>query len=252
MNDSMSYMQEIQNADYEDKVVAFIDIMGVKKLIEQSQKPSDLLMYSTIICNFQNFTMNGKIKIVSFSDCMYIISDKENINDLLSFISFLAHFLMFDDSIKNSDYSDIDMNHCHKIRGGITYGKIYSIGNMVIGDAALRAYELESKIAVYPRILLDANTFNKDILLEDHFSDSCVKDDDGNFYFDYIQFNKLSGSEQILNEFQLIDRVIEFVKKEKDVAFNTNNAKLIGQLEWFIRYLEKKKVDFEEYNFSKL
>lgn len=245
MNDSINCMKKIQNADYEDKVVAFIDIMGVKELIKQSKKPSDLLMYSSIICNFQNFTMNGKLKIVSFSDCMYIISDKENIIELLSFISLLSHFLMFDDSTKYEDYSGTKTINCHKIRGGITFGKIYSVGNMVIGSAALRAYELESKIAVYPRILLDINTFDKDILLQDHFSESCVKDNDGNFYFDYIQFNKLSGNEQIIKDFQLIHEVIEFVEEEKEKTFKTNNAKLIGQLEWFLRYLNKKKVDFD-------
>lgn len=40
-------------------------------------------------------------------------------------------------------------------RGGITIGPVYADDNAVLGAALVRAYELESKVARYPRVVLD-------------------------------------------------------------------------------------------------
>lgn len=40
-------------------------------------------------------------------------------------------------------------------RGGITIGPVYADDNTVLGQALVRAYELESKVAQFPRVVLD-------------------------------------------------------------------------------------------------
>lgn len=40
-------------------------------------------------------------------------------------------------------------------RGGITYGKVVHTDKMLFGPAMNKAYSLESKTAVYPRIIID-------------------------------------------------------------------------------------------------
>jgi hypothetical protein len=43
----------------------------------------------------------------------------------------------------------------HLVRGGLTAGQIFHTDKAVFGPALNRAYELESKIAVFPRIVVD-------------------------------------------------------------------------------------------------
>lgn len=46
------------------------------------------------------------------------------------------------------------------MRGAITHGKIYHHVPMLFGSAYQKAYELESKLAVYPRIIIDDVVFD--------------------------------------------------------------------------------------------
>ena len=48
MNDLLEMMRFIENAAYEEKLVAFIDIMGMSDKISSSKEPRDFLMYNTI------------------------------------------------------------------------------------------------------------------------------------------------------------------------------------------------------------
>ena len=50
------------------------------------------------------------------------------------------------------------------IRGGLTLGDIYypdKNDGIFLGKAYLRAYELERKIAIYPRIIIDENVISE-------------------------------------------------------------------------------------------
>lgn len=65
------------------------------------------------------------------------------------------------------------------IRGGVAYSKHFQSGRITYSHAVARSYEIESKIAVYPRIVIDKNIldmyetanhlpsiFNKNILIK--------------------------------------------------------------------------------------
>ena len=53
-------------------------------------------------------------------------------------------------------------------------------------------------------------------------------------FLDYMCQGKREGS--VI--FSLLNGCIEYIKKELDYALLKNNAKLAGQLLWYIRYLE--------------
>lgn len=242
MNNYFNELKQLKDAEYEDKVVAFIDIMGMKQLIINSQKPNDLSMYTAITTTWKNCPFAKEFKIISFSDCMYIIADKDKINDLFWLLAHFSHCMLFDDSekpmdIQNNICTDIQPNHCHKIRGGITFGKVYTFDTAVFGKAAIRAYSLESKEAVYPRILIDSDAFDKSLFSHEYI----VQDIDGKYYFDFMKFNLLNNNQQIHNDLPFVKTLIEFVNREIQGAFSRSDAKLIGQLEWYVRFLEKYK-----------
>ena len=86
------------------------------------------------------------------------------------------------------------------VRGAVTIGKVYSESNMIFGDALVRAYELESTLAVYPRIVIDPEvlrTFEQTHLLKkdthDHETERpyirslLAKGSDGIYFVDYLR-----------------------------------------------------------------
>lgn len=71
------------------------------------------------------------------------------------------------------------------IRGGATVGNLYQAGGVVIGKAMIEAYELESRVAIYPRIAVARKLYSqvktnpRDVVL--------LKDHDGITHFNYFR-----------------------------------------------------------------
>src|ERR1700756_3728702 len=77
------------------------------------------------------------------------------------------------------------------IRGGIALGGLYHSSDIVFGEALIDAYRLESKVAVYPRILISPTVLRRPGFC---YVDSRLfrEDQDGHCCFEYI-FPMLMG-----------------------------------------------------------
>ena len=113
--------------------------------------------------------------------------------------------------------------------------------NMVLGPAALAAYELESRKAFYPRIIVDDAFLQycteKQITLEDYYF---IQDVEGDYYYlDYwnYMFKGKPGQADFLIG------CVEYIKKELKYAKVKGNDKLEGQINWYIRFLESHLLD---------
>ena len=80
------------------------------------------------------------------------------------------------------------------IRGGMTIGQLFHDGNIVYGPAMNMAYKLESKVAVYPRIIVDKPAINQYIEYAKDDEDAIRdiesllrKDRDGLFFVDMLK-----------------------------------------------------------------
>ena len=84
------------------------------------------------------------------------------------------------------------------IRGGITVGKVVKSYRQLFGPAVVRAYELESKIAKNPRIIVDKEVLNElavnpGLWVHDRRTDEQAvrnllrEDDDGELFVDYLR-----------------------------------------------------------------
>lgn len=158
---------------YENRFVAFLDILGFKNLIykiESEQKESSDFNRVRSILNFlheESIESNGQHDLPIYVKEGDSLIEKELGDPRISYIS---------DCVIISTESSFDgfKSLCNKltkfstdiacdgvfVRGAITYGKIYHHGPMLFGSAYQRAYELESKTAIYPRIIIDDNIFN--------------------------------------------------------------------------------------------
>lgn len=74
------------------------------------------------------------------------------------------------------------------IRGGLTFGQLFHENGVVFGKALVDAYELESRTAVYPRIVVSNSVIEKlgPLDVGDN-ADSLLKDVDGIWHLNYIR-----------------------------------------------------------------
>ena len=145
-------INDLENKKFEDKLVCFIDILGSKKQILASQNPMDIALPNMLINHMKDASVEYKknLHIALFSDCAYIITDKENANAMIEYLSILTLHLLTDSTITNSLF-----RHA-LLRGGISYGSVYYDEKIdfIVGPAMINAYLLEQE-AIYPRIIVD-------------------------------------------------------------------------------------------------
>lgn len=154
----------------ERAVVTFIDILGFKNLVE---KMSDNEM-SEILSIFHKYNTENPLDRYTFNNCMSTEKLAFNIKTIFFSDSVVRIRYAFDwdkGVLSDGHYmyilenellllADIQSELLKKgilIRGGTTIGDILydEETNQLFGKAMNRAYELESKIANYPRIVID-------------------------------------------------------------------------------------------------
>ena len=156
---------------YERRIVAFIDILGFKEIVKQSEQDTTKieLLYSVLdfLKNWEtsdkwdlkfveieedaqkkgvdNSDIRGKTNTTSFSDSIVVsVKVGENVNEMTSTL------------VVNLAYiGAILIEKGILFRGGLTIGNILHNDNgTVFGQALIDAYHLETKSAKYPRIVL--------------------------------------------------------------------------------------------------
>ena len=142
----------MENIEYIEKYVLFIDILGFSDMVMKSTKDSDKFsdLYKTLqhvkgyaeIIRASEVTNAGNIEISIFSDCVAIstIDTTKGLGFMVAMASMI--------------YSDF-FHHGVMARGGLSKGKIYHSQGVIFGEGLVNAYTIESKSAIYPRIVID-------------------------------------------------------------------------------------------------
>ncbi len=183
---------------YEQAIVTYIDILGFSDLVsaKTSQEIHEILMLiekAATPCDSNKWLYAPETKV--FSDSIIRIRKINTKANIDLHIGLLFYEL--------SDLIAVQVDLiCGNIliRGGITFGKIYVDDNKIYGPAFIRAHDLESKFANYPRVVVDPaliREFKKNNLLrnENHSlkqESSYIKEmirlgDDGLYFIDYLR-----------------------------------------------------------------
>lgn len=130
---------------YEDKIVAFIDVLGFSNLVYSDKIEPISHYYEMILTDFKKAASKNELKFLMISDSIVVHapSEKRELLVVLKVLNDLQHRLLLKGIL---------------IRGGISYGKLYvnDAENIIVGTGLINAYKLEGK-AVYPRIIIDRN-----------------------------------------------------------------------------------------------
>lgn len=119
------------------------------------------------------------------------------------------------------------------IRGGITIGNLHHESGVVFGKGLVEAYELESKVAIYPRIVVGPKIYQE--ASSDMKSKLC-QDEDGIWHLNY--FRAMSEHALKLNTENSNDRSVEWYQAtQRMLNENINSLERDGKLKemqkWF-------------------
>jgi hypothetical protein len=248
---------EVELIEYQSCFVAFLDILGFRKKVLESQNSSEILRILLDSLNICGTLSSGEKKVVDrrgiqreisvqsrfFSDSVVFFM-KKNQEDI-------AHFLFM---IRHLQDRLWEKGIC--LRGAATIGDMHwptSTEEMVtLGPGLLEAFYLESEIAIYPRILVSellytyiesndlcADPFGEHLLLNEYIR----QDNDGQHFLDLLN-NQItrSASEKLVrtrgsfsiqwyfdaesnynNRLDKIDLIIEENNRSEDVKIRQKN-----------------------------
>ena len=227
--------------EYEERVVAFLDILGFTKTIKKTESDiTELKKLISLLSRINEGVINLKTEDKNPADIrMSVFSDSIIISCALngSIDIFARQLLQINIWLIEQDYF---------VRGGVDFGKVYHKDNMVFGPAFIKACELE-KLANYPRIVLsDKAKETMSPIKNDNGSITVTtaaltkklyfsKDCDGLYYVDYFNVGNIDEKYKnfIVNLEKLIDKNIKEHSKDESIvakmAWITNKIALVGE-----------------------
>tara|TARA_R110001583_G_scaffold195313_1_gene371631 strand:- start:1735 stop:2454 length:720 start_codon:yes stop_codon:yes gene_type:complete len=139
--------------EYSNRIVAFIDILGFTSLISTLESDTDLhsklhralkFIHSYKQHSQQDNTVQSDLDISVFSDSIVISSIDCNLFNVIWACGWLQAELLYLGILT---------------RGGIAEGSTVHENDILYGEGMIKAYHIESKTAIYPRIIVDETLF---------------------------------------------------------------------------------------------
>lgn len=229
-------------------VVIFIDILGSQSRVNFDEWYNVMSIFSWMVEREKELDNNHpwtvyKREIHVFSDCAYIIYDyKDDIEDsrknmyaLMGIACYNTEKILYE-FLKNGFIA----------RGAITYGDLFydNEKNIWFGPAMNRAYFLESKQAIFPRIIIDPKyaeklfEFNENNYRSNADNGEILyRDIDGFIYLNYLNsgksdINKMEYMNVIKIALQLCDAERNKTRKTEKIQESIKN-----KYDWLEKYL---------------
>lgn len=180
------------DVEYEQRLVLFLDFLGFKELIKRTTSSPKLIGdITSAIDHIQKLADTGDymdtVRLTQFSDSVvlsYNVQEASSAFDLINTVGFIV--------VNLADRGFL-------VRGGVAVGQLVHTDNYLFGPAFNRAYEIENREAIYPRVVVDSEVllaaggapaahhssdeeqgYVKSFLREDH---------DGRLYVDYVSWD---------------------------------------------------------------
>lgn len=246
--------------DVKNHIIVWLDILGYKELIKKNKldnkenelllKVHELMSSLTKYINYNNKQIDKNLR-------------KTDSNHTISMSSFRS--LLFSDNILffapcSSEIDKINLytNLANGIssflfqypskelyfRGAITEGNLYYDDDLhfVFGSGLVRAYELESSTAIYPRIIIDDKISIPSILV------GYKEDYDGVWFLDYLTYGhslvELTSNRKEIAQKRIAAMVsIHGTSIQKAIDENKNNEHVLKKYLWLAKYHNAYCID---------
>ena len=206
---------------YSSRVVAFIDILGFRTLVQRLSVEPNLhdKLHSALsqISKYKEMSLaerfaHKETETSVFSDSIVISSQKENLFLVLwNCICLQAHLLTLG----------------ILTRGGISYGQTYHKNDILYGEGMLRAYDLERKAAIYPRIVVDPDLVSE--MSSGHIRVLLIQDVDGVWHTDPFAIGIKPPNSELLPEDGNNPHLVFLGTMETMIEEGLNSSNEVGQ-----------------------
>jgi hypothetical protein len=247
---------------YEEQFTAFIDFLGFEEFSKKADDGTRARVLDLLVTlaglrgefNFESkahesgISTSGRPAISTFSDHIVIsyplqpMTIEGKFDEDMVAVSIFNHFTWLVTTIAAEA-----LRIGFLIRGGATIGKLYHAGGVVFGDAMVEAYRLESRTAVYPRIVLSPTITERPGWIEKTVN--VAKDNDGLHHIDYFQLMLPEAARQGEKAGELwykeaIAVVAQSLKKSKD----GDDVDTLAKWAWFARQFRTGLETLEKRN----
>jgi len=233
----------------EPRIVCFMDILGFSELINDYENDITSTILQDIQESFslakkqmlENSLLHNKdiikhLKYESFSDNICIsIPYFDNENDFLTNFNLLSVYIR--------GFQLLMMIKGIFLRGGVSTGSYYADNNMIFSKGLVNAYHLESKKAIYPRVIIDNSIINK--LLS--YNESRVRYNGLHkiiiFDWENIAFiNPFGIAESSVNQLESVFNSLEFENDDPLINLMHSITKSVGDMSiGLLRTLSQKE-----------
>ncbi len=218
--------------DYSTKLVAFIDILGFRSLIQEPIDKAKLIIADIneilghALRTVKENNPANSISVKLFSDCMCISAAPEYGYEMIYELSYIQLWFAM---------------HGIFIRGALTKGHHFENEHMIFSKGLITAYDFE-KSATYPRILIDDSLVKT--IIETAGSNFIMKAPDRLYFIDYLDFlneEGMSDPEEILGAHK--NQILNQIREHSD------NIEILAKYRWLSEYHNLKAnqlVSFED------
>lgn len=240
--------------DTEPRIVCFLDILGFSNIIDEyetnyySSSLQDLQesFALTIETLLNNKTLSGTdvmkyLEYQTFSDNVCIsVPYFNNERDFLHNFNIIINFVR--------GFQEIMMTKGFFLRGGISTGSYYTDDKIIFSKGLVNAYKLESKKAIYPRVIIDKNIvelihkISLDNLKRNGLFQALIIDWENNYFLNPININ--------VSTLAQIEQSNSDTKSSLDKTDNLD--KLIDQMQGLAFGLLKQSLPQEDTIFPKI
>jgi hypothetical protein len=143
------------------------------------------------------------------------------------------------------------------IRGAVTIGSLYHSDGIVFGDALIEAHILETRVAIYPRIVLqdavlesnawlkDAPAFCSGIPAEE--PESSQRDADGVWFLNPLQFGSWSVDFAGVSPSTFLNTVRQRILEKYDDANKRKRPEILVKLTWLAKQFNESLENARKY-----
>lgn len=208
---------------YSKRVVVFMDILGFKNIVGNANEKDKLFKVMNYLKWLSRDNYKGPLseydigkELTVFSDSIVISYDVNSLKGSVFYILLDIIHIQLDLAFKGVI-----------VRGGVSIGDLYHEKEIIFGPAMIKAYQLESLKAKYPRIIVDKDVIkyaylhpspqNTSKQEKEYVLNLLAKDKDGYFFTDFLnQEQELDDPEDIkLIIVKLKDMINEGLKHEE-------------------------------------
>jgi len=237
---------------YEKRLIVFIDLIGFKNYVLSNYGEGKENAVKTLTAYFQDKVSEGakyikgkshsyKPSFIFFSDTIIISFPLELFNAADELKALTLPKLDIDKfnllAAASTSIYDIQLHvlqHDMLTRGCMTIGDVYHNQNTWFGPGIIEAYEHESKLAIYPRVILSKQAFKyfeKEISAAN--SSNWIQDLDGFYFANYIARIHVKLSDDFCEAHH---KLREIIVKNSELMRSSGKHKELQKWEWLAVY----------------